>query len=407
MDQVQLFTLWIPLLAAGALLIRVGQALAAVGSTRAKNAASAAARNLCDLSVTVLAFSLIGIHLLTHGTSARYIGNQAGFPVNPCALRLHFAAMALIASGLLAPPSGGRSRWIVPIAGSLLLSLVLFPLLGRWVWYGWLKATGLIDIGGALPIHLTGALSAAVAVYWVGPRTGKYNHDGSTTMIPPHQAALPAVATLLMIVGWLPYVMGSTLLRDVNGGSAAVAASALNALLAAAAGGLGAILSTRLSYIRDDMAALCGGPLGGAVAITAACGMIAPWQAALLGFIAGALTPLVGQWLDFRCRLDDPSAVIAPHGIGAIVAVLGAALFVPQALAGRIHALAAACLGIGCVALVTILLTWIVLAILSRTVGLRVKEADEFDGLDLAQHDVNAYPDFQQTTIKSYHLREA
>ena len=218
---------------------------------------------------------------------------------------------------------------------------------------------------------------------------------------------MPAIGTLFMIAGWLPYVMGSTLLRSLDGGAAAVACSALNALIAAAAGGAGAIIIARWEYSQDDLTSLCGGLLAGAVAMTAACGTIAPWQAAVLGLAGGLLTPVCAQWLDFKCRLDDPGAVIAPHGVGAIVAALGAALFSQQDIAGRFHALAAACLGIGCVAVVTILLSSIVFAALSRIVRLRVNEGDEFDGLDLAQHDVNAYPDFQQTTIKSYHLREA
>jgi len=410
MDQVQLLTLWIPLLAAGALLVRVGQALAAVGTARAKNAASAAARNLCDLSVTVLAFSLIGVHLLTKGTTARFIGNNADIPINFEALTLHFAAMVLIASGLIAPAVAGRSKWIVPLFGGLLISLLLFPILGRWVFYGWLHGAGLIDIGGALPIHLAGALCGAVAVYWVGPRMGKYNHDGSTSIIPPHQPALPATGTLFMIAGWLPYVMGSTLLHAFDGGAAGgaagMAAAALNALIAAAAGGVGGMIITRLRYTQDNLSALYTGLLGGAVAITAACGTIAPWQAAALGLIAGVLTPLFAQWLDFKCRLDDPGQVLAPHATGAIIATLGAAVFSPSTLSGKVHAIGVGCLAIGIVAMVAILLSSAVFAALARVAGLRVSEQDEFDGLDLAQHDLNAYPDFQQTMIKSYHLRE-
>jgi Amt family ammonium transporter len=407
MEQVQLLTLWLPLLAAGTLLIRAGQALAAVGTARAKNAASAAARHLCDLSVTSLAFSLIGVHLLTKGTTARFIGNDSDIPINFDALTLHFAAIVLIASGLIAPAVAGRSKWILPLFGSLLISLFLFPLLGRWVFFGWLHSAGLIDIGGALPIHLAGALCGAVAVYWVGPRTGKYNHDGSTSIIPPHQPALPAIGTLFMIVGWLPYVMGSTLLQATGDRASAMAEAALNAIIAAAAGGLGAMIITRLRFAQDDLSALYTGLLAGAVSITAACGTIAPWQASLLGLIAGLLTPIASQWLDFKCRLDDPGELIAPHAVGAIVATLGAALFYSSSFSGKVRAIGVGCLAIGIVAMITILLSALVFATLNRVAGLRVSEGDEFDGLDLAQHDLNAYPDFQQTTIKSYHLREA
>lgn len=407
MDHVQFLTLWIPLLAAGALLVRAGQALAAVGVSRSKNAASAVARNLCDLSATVLAFSLIGIHLLAHGVQSRFIGNAADLPINFHALTLHFTAMVLIASGLIAPAVAGRARWIVPMVGSLLVSLVLFPLLGNWVWYGWFWREGFIDVAGAVPLHLAGALCALVAAWCVGARNGKYNHDGSTSIIPAHQPTLPAIGMLLMLAGWLPYVMGSALLRESDGGATAVACAAINALVAAAAGGVGAMIIGRVRFSGDDLTALCGGLLAGAIAMTAAGGAIAMWQAAILGLIAGLLTPVVSVWLDFKCRIDDPGGVIAPHGVGGIVASLGAAAFLQGDFATKFHAFGVQCLGIGCIAIFTILLSWIVFTLLARLVGLRVSEADEYDGLDLVEHDVNAYPDFQQTTIKSYHLREA
>jgi Amt family ammonium transporter len=407
MDQGQLLTLWIPLLAAGALLIRVGQAAVGVGAARSKNAGSAVARSLFELALSVLVFAFAGIYLLTSGTSARFLSAQADVPLNFAALTLHFTVLALIASGLLVPATAGRSKWIVPMAGSLLVSLVLFPLAARWVWYGWLGHLGIIDISGALPVHLTGALVGAVGAYCVGARTGKYNHDGSTNIIPSHQGALPPLGILLMVAGWLPYVMSGALLHENGAGSAALARSALNALVAAAGGVVGSTITVRARAPRMDLTALCAGLLGGAVAMTAAGGTIAPWEAAVLGLVAGWLTPIALQWLDFKCRIDDPSGLIAPHGVGAVVALFGAALFAPLNIGGKLRAVGIACLGIGCVAVLTIALAWVVLAAVSRFGGLRVNEADEFDGLDLAEHDMNAYPDFQQTTIKSYHTREA
>ena len=407
MDPVQLLTLWIVLLAAGTLLVRVGQTLAAVGHARAKNAASAAARSLADLAATVLAFSLVGVYLLTYGVRSHFIDIDVDAPINFRALTLHFSTMALIASGLIAPAVAGRARWGVPLVGSLLVSLVLFPMLGHWVWYGWLSRAGLIDVAGALPVHLSGALCALVAAYCVGARNGKYNQDGSTSMIPGHQATLPAVGTLLMLVGWIPYVMGSAMLRQADAGSAFVAGAAINALLAAAAGGVGTMAIGRVRFSEDDLNALCGGLLSGAIAMTAAGGAIGPWEAGVLGLVAGLLTPLVAQWLDFKCRIDDPSWVLAPHGVGGIVASLGAAVFLPGSFGAKLQSLGNQCLGNGCIAIATILLSWIVFAAMGRLVGLRVSESSEYDGLDLVEHDVNAYPDFQQTTIKSYHLREA
>jgi ammonium transporter, Amt family len=407
MDHVQLLSLLLPLLAAGTLLVRVGQAFAAVGAARSKDAASAVARNLFDLAVGVLAFGLVGIHLMIHGDSSRIIGGQSDVSVEFHALNLHFTSLVLIASGIIAPAVAERSKRIVPLVGCLLVSLILFPVLGHSVWYGWLARAGLIDVAGAVPLHLAGALCAIVAAYCVGPRTGKYNHDGSTNIIPGHQAAFPALGTLFMLAGWLPYVMGSALLREVDSGTSAVARAAVNALVAAAAGGVGSSMMFRFRSGRDNLTTLSGGLLAGAIAMTAACGSIASWQAAVLGLIAGLLNPVVGQWLDFKCRIDDPGSTTSPHLIGALVASLGAAAFSPQNLAGRFQSLGVQCVGVGSIALVSILFSWIVFAALGQFVKIRVKEGDEYDGLDLAQHDVNAYPDFQQTTIKSYHTREA
>jgi Amt family ammonium transporter len=403
MNQAELLTLWVSLLGIGALLIRVGQALCAVGSARSKNAISAVARNLCDLSAAVLLFGLLGIYLLTGGTTANGVG---GIPIVPPALTLHFSGLMLIATAIVAPALSERSRFAVPLVGTLIISAILFPLFGRWVWYGWLAQTGVIDVAGALPVHLTGALCAGVGAYWVGPRLHKYNHDGSTTMIPPHQGALPALGSLLILAGWLPAVMGSALLREFDAGVSAVAAAGLNALVASAAGALGSVAMLRLRSTRLDLGGLCAGLLGGAVAMTAAGGAVSPWQAALLGLIAGAIVPSASRWLDFRCRIDDPGGVIIPHGVGAIIALMGAAIFAPLGIAGRVHALGAQCLGIGVVSLVAVVVAWSGFWLLSLVHPLRVSEAEEFDGLDLAQHDLNAYPDFQQTMIKSYHLRE-
>jgi Amt family ammonium transporter len=212
---------------------------------------------------------------------------------------------------------------------------------------------------------------------------------------------------LLILAGWLPSVMGSALLRELGSGAAAVAAAGINALLASAAGGIGAAIIVKMRYSRVDLTALCAGLLGGAVAMTAGCGTITPWEAAVLGVVAGMLTPVASQWLDFKCHIDDAVGVIAPHGVGAIVAILGAGVFSQKEIAGRLAAMGVQCLGLGCVAVATVALSWMVYAALRRVSDLRVSEGDEFDGLDLAQHDVNAYPDFQQTMIKSYHMREA
>jgi Amt family ammonium transporter len=148
------------------------------------------------------------------------------------------------------------------------------------------------------------------------------------------------------------------------------------------------------------------GLLGGLVATTAGADRIASALAVLSGAIAGLIVPLVQVRLDMSLKIDDPAGGIAIHGLGGLWAVLAAALFSGGTPAEHLHRLGAACIGLLVIGTLSAVLSLTTFLLLRMTIGVRAREADELDGLDLAEHDLNAYPDFQQTTIKSYHLRE-
>jgi Amt family ammonium transporter len=150
---------------------------------------------------------------------------------------------------------------------------------------------------------------------------------------------------------------------------------------------------------------MLAGVLAGLVSITAV-GNIGTPAAFLIGLIAGIVVPWATIFLDTQFKIDDPGGVIAIHGIGAIWALLAAAIFSPLAWSQRFHVLAVQVVGVIVVIALSAIVTAIVMLVLKATTGLRAKESEEFEGLDLAEHDINAHPDFQQTTIKSYHLRE-
>ena len=232
----------------------------------------------------------------------------------------------------------------------------------------------------------------------VGARNGKYNRDGSSNMIPGHSLPLASVGVVVMLIAWLPYVFGAS---AAHGGEfGAGPRTAINVLLSAAAGGLAALVSSLVRYGKPDVVLIYSGLLGALVAITGGANVLPTGGAVAAGAIAGVLVPYAMVQIDLRWRVDDPTGAVAIHGIGGLLGALVPGVFGVRQLGVQvIGALSIACLAL--------LATAGLLVVLKKTVGVRSREADEFDGLDLAEHDLNAYPDFQQTMIKSYHLREA
>lgn len=399
MEQVLLVVL-----GAGALLARAGQALYGTGLSRAKNAAGAVLRTICDLSVAIIAFWAVGAALLSQrhnpvvGLHREFLLGLGGFDPS----LFLYATVILIATSALVGAVAERSRFYAVCGASAVLAGIAAPLAGNWVWQGWLDRLGFIDRAWAGPAHLSAGIFALVGAWCVGPRNGKYNRDGSTNMIPGHSVPLAGAGAMLIVVGWVPYVVACCIAPEVELGQVA-----FNVLLAAAGGSLAAMALGQMRYGKPDIMLTILGMLGGVVSITAGPFMNTP-AALLTGAVAGAITPLAAVHIDLIRRIDDPAGSIAVHGVAGAWGILAAGIFTrADTFAHYFRQLGVQALGlvaIGALALVLAIVTWWVMG---KTVGLRASEADEFDGLDLAEHDIGAYPDFQQNTIKSYHLREA
>ena len=285
-------------------------------------------------------------------------------------------------------------------ATSILIGALLVPIAGRWQG-AWLRHLGYIDGGGAF-LHLSGGLCALVAAILIGPRNGKYNRDGSSNGIPGHSAPLACIGAILMFAGWAPAVLGmSSIVSEEE-----VLIRTSNVLLAAAAGGLASLLFCYHRYGKPDLHLTIVGFLGALVAVSASPGTANHW-AVFIGAIAGIIVPLAAIHIDLTHKIDDPTSGISIHAISAIWGIIAAGALAGGSFIARIKQLGVQLLGLAAIAALTIILSGALLFLLKATVGLRSKEADELDGLDLAEHDIGAYPDFQQTMIKSYHLREA
>jgi Amt family ammonium transporter len=372
-------------------------------------------RITADAAAAALAFWAVGAGLLFQLKNA-WIGFDFKFfcsaPADWAGTEFFHLAICLIGGAVIAGALAERAKFYVGVVASAVLGGIVFPILGHLVWFGKLHNIGCIDFGGAAVIHLPAAVFGAVGVAIVGSRAGKYNKDGSSNVIPGHALPMMGLGSMIMLIGWFPYLLGCVGTHwpdnQAPASDTAFAISSINILLAGMAGVAGGLAYSHFRYGKPDMFFAYGGMLGALVAITSGVAGVQNWGAVLIGFIAGILVPVCTLIIDLDAHLDDPIGLVAIHGVGSIWGLLATAIFItPQHFADHLRVLAAQCTTIVVVLLVSTLLATALFLGLKALGTLRVIEADEFDGLDIGEHDINSYPDFQQTTIKSYHLREA
>jgi Amt family ammonium transporter len=355
---------------------RIGLCLYLAGVSQSKNAAAAVVRAIADVCVAVLALWVAGRFML---------------PASDSEFLSVSAPIALIATGAALGSSMGRSRLIPVLAVSAVLAGIVVPLAERWALFGWLLERGFVDRGGASYLHLVGGLAGAAGAILVGPRHDKYNHDGSTNHIPAHNIPLAGAGALAMFVG----IAGQTVI-------CAGMASMPNCVLAAAAGGLATMIYSHVRFAAIDFEMIVIGLLAGLISMSAGAGGFPAPVAVLVGAAGGLLAASASHWLDIRLRIDDPASAISIHAVGGLWALLAAGILIH----GRPMGLVPQLLGAVVIGGLSLSAATGVLLIFRATMGLRPGEADELDGADLVEHDVNAYPDFQQTMIKSHHLRQ-
>jgi len=401
--------------ALGTLLLRAGFALQASGSLRAKNSASAILRITADAAAAALAFWAVGAGILFQRHNG-WFGIDTGFlfrePPEQASTELFHMTLGLIGGAVIAGALAERAKFYVSVAASALLAGLVFPVIGHWIWFGKLRDWGFIDFGGATAIHLSAAVFGAIGVAVVGSRAGKYNKDGSSNSIPGHSLPMVGLGAMLLLVGWFPYLLGCvvahwpvpSMIDDVLLG-----VSATNILLAGMSGVAGGLLYSHYRYRKPDMFFAYSGMLGALVAISPGMMVVSNVGAAIIGLVAGIAVPIATLALDLDARLDDPIGLIAIHGIGAIWGLLATAILntTDATFSDHMLRLGIQAGGLAGVLVISALIAAALFLGLKAITPLRVVEADEFDGLDIGEHDINSYPDFQQTTIKSYHLREA
>lgn len=401
-------TIWVLLGAALVFFMQAGFAMVEAGFTRAKNSGNIIMKNLIDLSIGTPIFWFLGFGFMFGSASSVFggfdffiMGDYTSILPEGVSLwsfvifqTVFCATAATIVSGAMAE----RTKFTAYCIYSALISLVIYPIAGHWIWGGgFLSQLGFHDFAGSTAVHMVGGVAAFVGAKILGPRIGKYTEDGKSKAIPGHSITLGALGVFILWFAWFGFNGASTVSME---GDAIETAGLIfmNTNLSAALAVVTTMLFTWARYKKPDVSMTLNGALAGLVAITAGCDMVSPFGAAIIGIVAGLVVVLAIEFIDKKLKIDDPVGAIGVHGVcGGVGTVLTGLLSVDQGLlyGHGFYFLAVQCLGVIVVmAWVAVVMTIVFLCI-DKTIGLRVTKREEIEGLDTTEHGLaNAYADF-------------
>jgi len=409
MELLTINNVWMMICTALVFFMHTGFAFLEIGLTRQKNTINILFKNIFIITAGLLLYYVVGFNLMYPGDFNGVLG-FAGFgldaPLADGAFDLAYsegytywtdflfqgmfaATAATIVSGAVAERMkiGAFMIFTVFYVG------FVYPIAGSWQWGGGFlssltigEAEGFYDFAGSTLVHSVGGWAALVAVYLLGSRIGKFN-NGKPQAIPGHSIPLATAGVLILWLGWFGFNGGSVLSADPE----ATSLTLVTTCLAAAAGGVIAIITSTLLYKNLDLTMFLNGILGGLVGITAGADQMSPGDAILIGAIAGALIVFAVSLVD-KIKLDDPVGAIAVHLICGIWGTLAVGLFGAKAGFDQflVQLVGVLCYGVFCVAT-----SFIIIYTLKKTVGIRVSEREELEGLDAHEHKMDAYPDFR------------
>ena len=276
---------------------------------------------------------------------------------------------------------------------AVVLTGFIYPVQGYWKWGGgFLDANGFLDFAGSGVVHMCGGAAALAGVLLLGARKGKYGPGGEVRAIPGANLPLSALGTLILWLGWFGFNGGSELVISNVEEANAVSLVIVNTNMAAAGGLVIALLVARAWFGKADLTMALNGALAGLVAITAEPLTPTPVLATIIGGVGGGLVVPSIVMLDRVFKIDDPVGAISVHGVVGIWGLLAVVLTNPDATLG------AQLMGIGTIFVWVFVTSFIVWMIIKAIVGIRVSEAEEYEGVDIGECGLEAYPEFGQTS---------
>lgn len=404
-------------LVCGALVMwmAAGFSMLEAGLVRAKNTTEILTKNVVLYSVSCVMYLICGYQLMYGGgyfltgigevdvaqTLTSFAERENGFEgkaiyskASDFFFQVVFVATAMsIVSGAVAE----RMKLWAFLTFAVVMTGVIYPMEGSWTWGGQsvfglysLGDLGFSDFAGSGIVHLAGAAAALAGVLLLGARKGKYGKDGKAHAFPGSNMPLAALGTLILWLGWFGFNGGSVLKLGDIANANAVAVVFLNTNAAAAAGTIAAIGLSMLLFKKADLTMALNGALAGLVAITAEPSTPTPLEASIFGAIAGVL--VVGSILALdKLKIDDPVGAISVHGTVGLFGLLIVPLTKESAsLMGQLA-------GAATIFVWVFVASFIVWFALKMTVGIRVTEQEEYEGVDRSECGVEAYPEFVST----------
>lgn len=383
-----------------------GFAMLEAGLVRAKNTAEILTKNIVLYALASIMYLLVGYYIMysspeggifpslgfligdehavdlvaAGGEDAPYYSARADF-----FFQIVFAATCMsVVSGAVAE----RMKLWAFIAFAVVMTGFIYPVQGFWKWGGgFLDAAGFLDFAGSGIVHMAGAAAALAGVLLLGARKGKYGPNGQINAIPGANMPLATLGAFILWVGWFGFNGGSQLKMSTIEDANAVAQVFVNTNMGAAGGLIAALITARLLFGKSDLTMVLNGALAGLVAITAEPLTPSALQATLIGGVGGVLVVFSILGLD-KLKLDDPVGAISVHGVAGMWGLLAVPLTNADATFG------AQLLGLVSIFLWVFIASLIVWGIIKAVMGLRVSEEEEYEGVDVVECGLEAYPEF-------------
>ena len=402
-------------------IMHLGFATVESGLTRAKNTVNILFKNTLIPAIGLLTYALVGFGLMYQGDWAipGWLRLGGGVGTDAAGLTSAYnvgytywtdflfqgmfaATAATIVSGAMAE----RTQFRAYVIYSAVISAIIYPIVVRWQWGGgWLFQGGINDtpfhdFAGSTLVHMTGGCAAAMGALILGPRIGKYGPDGKPRSIPGHSIPFAILGCFILLVGWYGFNPGSWLGADPVIGKIAV-----NTTLAAAAGAVAAMVVTWVKNGKPDVSMTGNGLLAGLVGVTAGAWAVDQLGATIIGLVAGVIVVFAVSFFD-KIKIDDPVGAVSVHGVCGAFGTIAVGLFseldaeesgglLKEGLfyGGGADQLVSQIIGVVAVAAFVLVTSGILFTVLKKTIGLRVSEQEEIEGLDVHEHGAPGYAD--------------
>ena len=387
--------------------MQAGFAFLGAGLIRSKNTTNYLTKSFMDFAIASLGYWAFGFALMMGNTAGGFIGMDGWFLTGGDYVGWLFQMVfAATAATIVAGAMAERTKLQAYLAYSFIVSALIYPVYGHWMWAdgGWLTSLGATDYAGSGVVHAVGGFVALAGAMVVGPRIGKFV-GGKAQELPAHSTPFVVIGTFILFFGWFGF--------NINTGDN-IGLNAVNTLLAGATGAVVALYISLIAKGKADILIACNGALAGLVGITAPVSYVDPWGAVVIRAIAAPIMYGSVLFVERVLKVDDPVGAISVHGVTGLWGLLAVAIFASGAdsvvaggaaaegtvglVGGNVGLIGPQLLAMAMVVLWSLATGFALFYLLKFTMGVRVSEVEEAEGLDISEHGIQTYPEAAATS---------